>query len=195
MPACYVLTNEATGHFYIGSSVNPKSRVFGHRYKLERGIHKNRKLQLTFTSWEHIKIEIFETDTIEEARHLEHQLIVQHHGSLLCCNQASSVFDPTQGVITNEMRLKTIQVARAAKLAMPVSDETRATMSHSHTGVKRPEAVGLAISAGKSSPVILDGIEYPSVAVAARELNINHNTIRTRIKSTSPTWAGWRFKA
>lgn len=182
MPGYYILTNKATGHFYVGSSVNPVSRIYDHKSKLTRDIHKNLRFQLVFTAWEHIKIEIFETDTLEEARYREQQLISQHMTSPLCCNQATSVDDPTQGVITNEMRLATVGRANDAVRGVPKTLEHREKISQGRTGKMHSEESKAAISAAKTRAVEIDGKQYPSVTIAAEELGLNVNTLRDRLR-------------
>lgn len=189
----YILTNRSTGHFYVGSSSRLSQRMYQHRWALQNGRHHAVRLQEGFTSWGDINIEIFPALTTESAKAGEQKLLDEHLSNPLCCNRAPSAFDPTQGVITNEMRIRTIGFALAARLSRPVSNETREAMSRSHMGMTRSDETRDAISASKSSAVILDGVEYSSILIASRELNLNTNTIRSRLRSTSPRYKDWRY--
>lgn len=191
MPGCYRITNNATGHFYIGSSTSPQNRLTHHRNALDGEYHKNKKFQTVFVGWEHITIEIFDTDTVEEARILEQQMLDQFVGTPLCCNQATSVSDPGEGVITLEMRQYSISRAQAHNRGRKYSDTHRKNMSLAHKGSTRSEETKAAISLSKSRAVEIDGIRYSSVAEASATLGINSNTIRTRLRN--PDNVNYRF--
>lgn len=183
MPGCYRLTNNATGHFYIGSTASFKDRLKHHRIALTGERHRNKKFQTVFVGWDHITIEIFDTDTIEEARILEQQMLDQFIGTPLCCNQATSTTDPTKGVITPEMMRANAAKVIAFNTGRSFSEAHRKKMSLAHTGKIKTEETKAAISLSKSKAVEIDGVRYPSVAIAAEKLGISHWTIRTRLRA------------
>lgn len=46
LPGIYAIINVQTGRRYIGSSINVRKRLLGHRRALQRGIHINEHLPL-----------------------------------------------------------------------------------------------------------------------------------------------------
>lgn len=189
----YKLTIQSTGHFYVGSSSRLSHRIYSHERMLDNGRHHAVKFQAAYVSWNDILVETFPTCSVALARLGEQELLDKYLDTPLCCNVARSSTDPTLGVITIEMRRATIKYAEAARLSKPVSEETKARMSQSHMGMTRTDETKQAISESKSTPVILDGVRYNSISEASRILNMNHNTIRTRIRSKSLKYRDWRF--
>lgn len=190
MPACYILTSRTTGYFYIGSTSRTRVRLDDHKYRLSRGIHENKKLQLVFVGWDDIIVDLVETDTIEEARNIEHSLLVKHVGSPLCCNLATNPHDPTQGVITDDMRRSSVIKAIAANIGRKYTDEHRTNMSIAHKGMTQSQETKSRISLTKSRQVEIDGIIYLSARHAAEELKVPVETIRSRLKSEKK---GYRY--
>jgi group I intron endonuclease len=47
----YVIRCETTGNEYIGASVNIVKRVREHFYRLEKGVHRNRRLQHAYNDY------------------------------------------------------------------------------------------------------------------------------------------------
>jgi group I intron endonuclease len=192
MPGCYRLTNNATGHFYIGSTADFEYRLKYHRYDLIAERHKNKKFQTVFVGWEHITIELFDTDTVEEARILEQQMIDQFIGTALCCNQATSVSDPTQGVLTPEIRSRGQRLGGIRLKGIPKSAEHKEKISKSRTGILHTEDTKANISLAKSSEIEIDGVVYRSASIAAATLGINYWTLKNRLRSTKEKFKGWK---
>lgn len=46
----------------------------------------------------------------------------------------------------------------------------------------------------RAKSVIIDGIEYPSITLAAAALQLETDTVRRRVNSRIQTWAGWVAK-
>lgn len=181
----YILTHIPTGRFYIGSSANLTRRHYTHKYDLTSGKHANRKLQEVFTNWSDIRIDLFETSTVEEARQREQILLNRYYGNHLCCNQSSSVYDPTAGVITPEIRRSAISSAIKSVTGVSKSNEHRLKLSEANSGKVRSSSTKEAISDSKSRSVRINGKTYKSVSAAAQELGINPWTLRSRIASNS----------
>jgi group I intron endonuclease len=47
----YVIRCEPTGNKYVGASVNIVKRIREHFYRLERGVHRNRRLQNAYNKY------------------------------------------------------------------------------------------------------------------------------------------------
>lgn len=61
-PAIYKITNSVNGKFYIGSAMSVTRRWQKHRWKLEKNIHENEKLQ---RAWNKYGSEAFSIEVIE----------------------------------------------------------------------------------------------------------------------------------
>lgn len=84
--ATYILTNKATGQFYMGSTNNLARRLNRHRNDLEKGTHHSDKLQSQFFGWEHIEIEYTIHADHEAALQAEQCQIDELYLDPLCCN-------------------------------------------------------------------------------------------------------------
>jgi len=72
------------------------------------------------------------------------------------------------------------------------SEETRAKMSNAHAGDKNHQ-FGKFNNDPRSRKCIILQVEYVSRTEAARQLNINVNTVRYRLSSTSDTFKDWKY--
>lgn len=194
MIGAYIITHSPTGYYYIGSTGNFRERYNQHRKHLSGNRHANYKLQSIFTSREDLEYEFFPTPTREAAYLEEQRLLDKHYSDRFCCNVGKSSLDPTLGVITLEMRQANIQKAAQANIGRKFSTEHREKLSLSHLGNTRSDETRAAISLSKSRAIEIDGIRYASIAIASTELQINPNTIRTRLrKCTEEGSTKYRF--
>lgn len=46
----------------------------------------------------------------------------------------------------------------------------------------------------RKKPVVIEGVDYPSITDASVVLNLHVDTVRRRVNSTLQTWKEWRFK-
>lgn len=87
----YVLTDEVTGKFYIGSSSNIVKRVKRHIDELRRGVHHNVNFQKVWEKTTGIIQSFLPTVTREEAYILEQDIMDRHAGNDKCLNIGLSV--------------------------------------------------------------------------------------------------------
>lgn len=128
-PGCYLVSNEETGQAYVGSTVNIRSRSNAHRNSLNNNKSKNPKLQEAFNENNNFHIYPMFTDTVEEARALEQQILDECLGDPLFLNLAiDSIKGGVPGVPkSEEHRKKMSEVNKGKKL----SEETKKKISDS----------------------------------------------------------------
>lgn len=174
----YTLTHLPSGHFYIGSSINLRGRIYNHMHALNKGSHANHRWQQVYTDWKDIHIEEFHTDTEEDARRCEQLLINEHFHDPFCCNLNPSVDNRLAHLSPEAQRLKGVALGNSRK------------------GVKHtPEHIANA-RAGRVKPraVVLDGVWYESVRKASEVTGIPMAKIRARITFGRKKYADWKFE-
>lgn len=98
----YLLFNEQTGYYYIGSSVEAKRRLRDHFRDLKSGTHSNSKFQHAFNKDQEFEVEVVPLNSREEALQLEQLLIDEHRGDPKLLNLALDVASPRLGVKASE---------------------------------------------------------------------------------------------
>lgn len=165
----YTLIHVPTGHFYFGSSVNLKRRIWAHAGSIGRGDHENPKLRGLGASWDDFKILASYCDDIDKARHWEKFYIDRYIGHPLCCNHATDPYSP----MSNMTR------------------EGRSLGGKRLAGRKRsPGAIALTALA-TSKRVSVDGVEHAGMKIAAEALGVNVETARDRFNNKSSRFANW----
>lgn len=197
-PATYRLVDEKTGSFYIGSTGDLRGRIANHRSSIERGCHPNRQIRDKLTSWDNVRIEYVLCDSVESAHKLEDSMIEFHHGEEEMLNVAitnnciptpdSRVYISSDMASISEMaRSPESRQQRSEKLkGLPKSDTTRLKMSESakirgNNFSTEGIAKGRAI---RSTPVVINGIEYSSERAAGRALGVCSHTVKKRVNSS-----------
>lgn len=75
--AVYMITDELSKKFYIGSTSDLNRRISEHKSDLKNNMHYNKKLQELYNNKAKLKIHHIEKETIQEARELEDILLKQ----------------------------------------------------------------------------------------------------------------------
>lgn len=181
IPGAYVITHEPSGKFYIGSSANTHVRLNAHRSRLKRGVHPSSQLQNAVTDVNDLIIETIPATSKEHAYDLEQQLLDQRVADPLCCNVAANARNPWKDGSMPEAQRDLI---RQANTGLKRSPETIQRLKTSFSNRPPP----------RITPVEINGVEYSSIAEAARLLNLNYQTVRKRIEYATPAWTGWKLK-
>jgi len=147
--------------FYYGQSIQLETRKSVHLSTLQANKHKNSILQNAYNKYQQFEFIILGELPVEELDSAEQFFIDCFHGTEHCANIASFADAPSRG--------------------RKASDETKAKMKASqqgnNIGRRRPTGAG-----APSKPVELNGILYPSIAEAARQLGIPYATLQSRLK-------------
>lgn len=189
----YVLTHLPTGIYYVGSTNNFADREYNHRSRLNRGVHPNARLQACYTKWADMELRFIPAPTIELARVEEQKLLKQHHGKSLCCNVGLNSTDPTQGVITKELRQQTHQ-GNSYRSGSKHTDETKARIGAASKGRTKSDDVREKIAAAKRKTVSVNGELYDGVEAVVAKFGVSYSTVLYRIASTSSKFESWFYK-
>lgn len=159
----YMFRNKKTRKFYVGTAKSPKGRKAFHLKQLKTGTHGNRKVQEEWNNYpneEDWEWSFFLHSNKTAAYNHEQLILDEYFGkSELILNLASSSTDPINSVMTPEIEAR--RKANAAK----------------------------ALAAKFGFPVIVDGVEYPSIGVAADAIGVNQSTVSRWVKNPNNTRA------
>ncbi|MNK86052.1 NUMOD3 motif (2 copies) [compost metagenome] len=167
MIGAYIIRHPATGIFYIGSTANYNQRQWDHLSGLRRGQHRNPTLQKAYIASPEITWEFIPTNTEEEARELERQMLQANYGHVSMANYIGARPLTTehreaisQGLIgkplsqehreamTQSWNIERREALSARSTARIVSDNTKQLISDSWTEERRKEH-GAKISASQ----------------------------------------------
>lgn len=155
MSGIYQIRNTVNGKRYIGSAVNLPKRFSDHRYGLNKGDHRNSKLQRAWIKYgkDSFCFEIVELADPADLLHREQHYIDLYHsygkndGYNICPVAGNKL-----GVIPSiETRNK---MSESGKKRPPVTDETRAKLSATGLGRKRTaETIAKQVASRKYKPL------------------------------------------
>lgn len=206
----YLIYQENSRRVYIGSSGMPGLRAGRHIVLLRGKRHYNSTFQKLYDDNPNFYMVYYTVDTREEAYKLEQALIDYYSPSGNLINHALDVKAPNRGRIASP---ETREKQRQAKLGVPRSEEAKRRVSEGQIGrVQSAETRRLlsVVKKGKpqpdhiaelcrernrlrSKPISVDGTIYESVREATRQLNVARDTIKFRVKSSSPKWKDWFY--
>lgn len=193
----YILVHENTGLKYVGSSADLDGRMSSHLYALRHDKHYRADLQEAFNKDPTVKMLKFPTNNRDEAYQREGELLQEHKD---CSNLVNRSLDPysSRGVIPTEETRKKLSEKRQGRV---FSEETKQKISAAHKGVAKSEHAKenmrlaqmkllrdspkslerlLANTVKQSKPITVDGITYPSLHEASRQLGIHRATVKKK---------------
>lgn len=192
-------------YFYIGQSVNMRSRCRGHFAALKRGNHKNAKMQSVYNKHGNpaflmlCRCSVSVIDTVEQA------FIDRYSADRKCMNIAIDVQKPSRGRVFSEQHRERIGIASRKKT---MSAEARAKVSAAQRGRKRRQSTKDRIAATKfggrnpmAKPVWVHDRDasrrFNSIPEAADWYGIKYNTFKAWVyKGRGPLREGGvRFSA
>ena len=200
----YRITNEKTGQFYIGSSVDVRSRIMDHHRELRAGIHRNTHLQASYNR-DGTDCFCAELLIIEEPVKLlateQRYLDAYWDNGIRCFNQAKSAKAPMLGRhpskatllkqsaarlgrrMSEETKAKMSAYQRSRPPLPTITEETRTKMSKSRTGLKRTDEQKANMSAAQRSRKSTSEEGRRHMSEAARLYHDNNPiTMETRAK-------------
>lgn len=204
---CVYVIKFDNGDFYVGSTSDARKRFNRHRSLISRRI--SGILKMSSSDWQSFEIsEVSRFQSRESSLDFEQWLLDGLVGSAGCLNVAKDARVSGRGRIVTQRerddasaRVRLFRHTEGTKARLseilrsrgPVSDETRAKMSASRTGVKKSkEWVERASLRAKSRPVVVDGKEYRSLSLAAREIGISPSLMHKRLNSED--WNNYGYK-
>lgn len=185
----YMLTHVLSGRFYIGSSSNLYFRTKYHEHKLRVGTHEVTALQSDYNQDSDIVFKYWITDTEEQARRTEEELVSFYWTDVNLYNQAYLI--PGVGRrFTEEQR----QEHSARLKNIPRSDEAKERMAVAQRLSWKKGNRTWTEGGGKAKrPVEINGKIYASISEAARQLDLIHMTVLKRVQSTSHKFQEWKY--
>lgn len=193
-PGVYTITHSPTGRFYVGSSKKVSTRISGHLSDLRKGSHDNRLLQEIVTSTDDLVFTAAYTETVEEARNAEQELLDIYHGQELCCNigtGSKSLW--AAGKVPSEMidKVRAHATGNSYGKGHVVTEEMKEAVRRANTGLKRSPETLEKMRANGLRPVVINGVKYDGVEIAAKALGIHPQTLNKRINSNLDEWSEW----
>lgn len=208
-PAAYALHHVATDKLYVGSTEDLYVRVNKHRTSLMAGEHRNRNMQAAFDLDPRFSLGFVKTETKEEALEIEQRLLDSLASTGRLLNIATNAEKPNLGVVYDEQRKAELrentltqfanEEARRRhseiskekwkdpeylkkRLAQEYTDEMRANNSAATKEKwKDPEYRDKLHHSRRGKPVIVDGVEYPSLNNASEVLGLSYSGLRSRL--------------
>lgn len=180
-PGVYIIEHPGTDKAYIGSSGDLGARKRLHRSDLKLGKNSNGPLQSAYNDDPNINFLLFPTATKEEAVALEQKLLDHEMPKGKLFNIAVS--------------------ATAMNKGMTLSEETRRKIGQAGIG-REPHNKGKTLSEQHRASVIasrenlshevsIQGKTYPSIAEAARQLNLSFGCVIKRVNSKTSAFSDW----
>lgn len=164
-----------SGHFYVGQSANWRIRKIRHRHNLKKGIHVAKKLQENYREGDVVNVELYPTETQEQAEALEAMFISLHWGNPLLCNT----------IKTDEPGLH--------RRGMIASDATKRKMSEVRKGVAKPEGWGAKIAKANGFIIEVGGVRYSSAIEVSKVFKVSVRTVLMRCRSDSGRFPEWKI--
>ena len=150
----YKITNNETGKFYIGSSIDIYQRWHAHKSKLKRGVHCNQHLQ---NSWNKYGEEVFLFEILfqvdEESLLREEQRVIDETD---CCNRKigfNKAYITTAPFKGHRHSPETIEKCRKASKKRKTTEETRRRISIANKGTRHSEETRKKMSEAKKGQV------------------------------------------
>lgn len=211
MICTYLIRHLTSGLFYIGSTDSFCRRQINHLSKLRRGEHYNKLLQYAYDLDKNLKWETIEFETRELAAEHEYKLIRDYSNDPNMVNvigapasletkekmKAAWTEDRKEDRRTEVEKYWTEDFYKNKSVSMTgtkASVETKEKMSAQRKGSVKSITWAAEMAKRISKAVIIDGIEYPSKASAAKQLGLAVKTLDHRIKSTNPKFVGYVLK-
>jgi group I intron endonuclease len=131
LPGAYVITHEATGLFYVGSSGDLAARESAHRSTLKSGLHHSKEFQEAYNCDKGISIAKIPSGNRERAYDLEQLLLDQHRNN---------------PKMVNALGIARVGDINKSRAGTPLSEETKRKMSDVRKGRSHSEEHARAIS-------------------------------------------------
>lgn len=185
-PAAYQLTHVATGDVYVGSTHDLYTRINKHRTGLSVGEHRNHKLQSAHDTSPEFRVHYLPTNTREEALDLEQSLLDDLRQCDHVLNIAMDARKSGLGVIRSESTREKLREINRRQFSSEEARQRHSEITRSKFEDPEYRARHIAIAAERRGvPIEYNGVSYPSIKGAARELGILEGTLRYRLKKST----------
>lgn len=217
MMAVYTITNLDNGKFYVGSSINVRTRFWTHRRELRNGIHHCEPLQRAWDKYgeDRFKFEVIEEFTSPQDMHdAENRWLAEHYGQPHCYNTGTRAGAAFFGRTHSDSAKAAVSAAHKGKkmrLGQKNSPEHRQKISAAMKGKpKSPEhaekirqrmigtsyAKGRVVSdeeraaRGKAVIELTSGKEFPTIVLAATHFGLERANVIRALRRDRPLKRG-----
>lgn len=167
-----------TGHFYIGSTGDFNRRRNKHIRDFLSG-RQSQRMQVLFTNPEVLNWDWIDCVSREHAYVVEAQYIDRYIGDPFCCNTVNPK-DPGRH-----------------QLGVPMDESIRNKIAEPKKGRRHSEAHAVAMKQAtqesRGHKVEVDGVTYPSIREAGRDLGVTGPTVLSRARSSRSEFATWKL--
>lgn len=192
VPGVYMIHHLETDKVYVGSTKDLYSRESKHRGMLKNNKHSNKNLQEEYNKSNNINFLCLDINNREDAFEYEQQILDEFLDSGLLFNVSKDAKIPNNGLTHSEETKKKMSETKIGKV---FTDEHKHNLSISHSGKvitdKQKESLKLG-SLAILKPVIVDSVEYSSIAETAKVFDVHPETVSRRIKNNN--FSTWNFK-
>lgn len=199
IPGLYIVRQKAEGRFYIGSTRCLCKRRSHHVNRALQGEHFNSALLSAFkddvpASFEFQYFGVFGSADLTATRQIlydfEQQVLDRYAGTPVCWNSGKDVRAARAGKPVSD---ETRALLSSRLIGRPKSDETRAKMRKAQKG-RRPSQYALdRAHESTMKPVSIEGVIYPSLISAARELGLSKATVNRRLRESRYKLPDWKY--
>lgn len=165
----YVIVNDITKEFYIGSTRDLNRRLSHHFGLLRRGKSTSKKFQKSFDEWGYANFSyylLYKTDDTNNMRERENDLLEENSGNVLLLN--TSTINGTWNNEGNPFQEQRKEVSQKISLAK----KGKRNINKMHL-------------------VVADGVLYKSYQDAEDGTAVNSSTVHRRVNSKSPAFVNW----
>ena len=182
-PGAYIVEHVKSGDFYVGSSAKLGVRKRLHMSTLRHGINRNEALQKAYDKDPGLRFTFVPTSTPEAAVEYEQKLLDHHRGDPKLLNIAIDAKSSGKGLVRSE---ETRAKISAAGMGREAFNKGKPLSEHHHQSV-------IASREKLAKPVSIEGVIYPSLAEATRQLNLTLGCAVKRVRSQTDQFRNWHY--
>ena len=177
----YTIFHLASGKVYVGSTSDLYHRKQQHLSLLRGNTHPNARLQEAYNYDGRLVFEYSLTNfSVERALEIEQLIIDQYFDSGILFNYGRDAVCPTRGITKTDEQIEKI---RNSKIGV------KQNLTPEMLELRR-EIIG-KVNEVQQRPVVVDGVRYPSIFNASKELDVPKTTVWNRLNN--PNFDSWRF--
>lgn len=199
-PGFYMLVDQTTRAFYIGSSVNLMNRIRFHRNHIRNGTHPNSGIRDNFDDWSNVELVVGYARDKQHALDLEQELLDKFVGVVGCCNKsgesrAENIIKGIAGTGWGSGRKhseETKKYMSAIRKGIPRSEPKRNLRERKPGKIPTAESRS-RMAAAKSKPVSIMGVGYDNILIASAALGKAYNTVKNRVLSEKDQYKDWFY--
>lgn len=190
----YIIINDITKEFYIGSSINVNIRISHHFGQLKRNVHNCERLQENYNKYSYDDYSfyiLYRSEDKEHIRHKEQELLDDNYDNPLLLNTTTKNNNWVDERNGKKVKLYKEKLSDYAKTrtgsknpfyGKKHSEETRQKIRERHLGKENESC---------HKPIVINGVFYKSVTEASKLLELSQPTVSHRVNSNNKLFVNW----